>query len=109
MTNKERFLENRDETGRYCIYSTKTGIKYYIEPLETGDRITWGDLDPASKNITGGYGIKYKGSVRPSESLINEEEFQNVVTLKKGVSPNSYVDEIDEIRYLQGFRPKESI
>jgi len=104
---KQRFLENTDHTGRFCVYSVKTGITYYVEPLDGKDRVTWGDLNPASKNIEGAYGTKYKGSIHPSESLINEEEFKNVVILERGVSPQGYINEIDEIRYKEGFRPKE--
>lgn len=31
----KRFLEKTDETGRFIVYSTKTGISYYVEPIKT--------------------------------------------------------------------------
>ena len=66
------FLVNRDETGREIMYFPETGKKYYIEWIGNGHS-TWGDIDPATKKLTGSYGTKYRGSVRPEESVITEE------------------------------------
>lgn len=87
-------------TGRYYIHSIRTGRTYCVEPLdsrhENREQSAWGDVDPATKKVTGSYGEKYKGSVSPEESIITEENgFKNIVELPAGTSPNSYIDVID--------------
>ncbi len=105
---KQRFLVNRDHTGRFIIYSPRTGITYFVEPLDGGEKKVWGDMDPASKDTTGSYGQKYKGSIRKEESLITEENgFKNIEILSPGISPNGTINEIDDLRYEQGYRPVE--
>lgn len=107
MDIKERFLTNTDETGRFIVYSTLTGITYFIEPLDEGSRVKWGDVDPATKETTGQYGKKYKGAIKSEESLITEENgFKNIQTLEPGFSPHSYLASLDNLRYEQGYRPK---
>jgi hypothetical protein len=104
-----QFLHKRDETGRYMVYSQLTGITYCVEPIDTNQKTDWGDVNPATGKVEGGYGLKYKGSVKISESLITEENgFKNIETLKAGVSPMGYITEVDEQRYKEGFRPKNS-
>jgi hypothetical protein len=103
----KRFLTNTDDTGRFVVYSTKTGIAYYVEPLEGGERRDWGDVDPATKATTGTYGEKYRGAVHKRDSLIDEKHgFQNVTTLPAGTSPNWHIDYIDDMRYAEGYRPR---
>lgn len=95
--NPKEFLINSDETGRFIVKSLVTGRTYYVEPLDSGERTDWGDLDPATKKLTGDYGNKYKGSVKESESLITPENgFTNITTLPAGYSPLEYIDEIDK-------------
>lgn len=79
-------------TGRYFIQ--KNGRTFCVEPI--GDNHTvWGDIDPASKKITGDYGNKYRGSVEESESIITEKNgFKNIMTLPAGVSPDSVISEL---------------
>ena len=60
---KKRFLFNRDETGRFIVKSTKTGKSYFVEVIDGDERTNWGDVDPATKKMTGSYGDKYKGSI----------------------------------------------
>jgi hypothetical protein len=89
---RKKFLINTDETGRFIVCSKRTGVTYFVEPIGHGKTV-WGDLDPATKQLTGNYGQKYRGSVKPEESLISEEVgFKEVVTLDKGVSPLMYID-----------------
>lgn len=106
---KQQFLTNTDETGRFIVYSCRTGISYYIEPLDVGSRIKWGDVDPATKDTIGTYGKKYTGAIKPKDSLITEENgFKNIEILKSGVSPLGEINRIDDIRYEEGYRPKST-
>ena len=94
---KKRFLRDTDETGRFIVVSNKTGVKYYVEPIDTNERNDWGDLDPVDKKLKGDYGLKYKGSIKPDESLITEENgFENIVELGIGESPLDYINRIDK-------------
>ncbi|MEZ0004791.1 hypothetical protein ABH942_000134 [Flavobacterium sp. 28YEA47A] len=75
----KRFLTNTDETGRFLMKSRLTGIIYFVEPIYNGKTPEWGDLDPATKKLTGNYGSKYTGAVTKKESLITEENgFVNI-------------------------------
>lgn len=101
MTEKndaiKNFLVNSDETGRFIVTSLKTGKKYYVEPLDCGNRTEWGDLNPSTKKLEGDYGSKYKGSVKESESLITEENgFDNIITLPPGHSPLDYIEQLEK-------------
>lgn len=96
MTDKD-FLVNSDDTGRFIVTSLVTGRKYYVEPLDTGERTEWGDLNPSTKKLEGAYGSKHKGSVRESESMITEENgFENIVTLEPGYSPLECIEQLDK-------------
>lgn len=64
---KKKFLFNRDETGRFIVKSIKTGKSYFVEAIDGEERTSWGDVDPATKKMTGSYGDKYKGSIRKFE------------------------------------------
>jgi hypothetical protein len=89
------FLKNTDETGRFVVTSVRTGKSYAVEAIGNGHAADWGDMDPATKKLTGNYGNKYTGSVRSSESLINESNFVNIKTLPIGESPFSYIEKLD--------------
>jgi hypothetical protein len=95
-----KFLYNRDETGRFIVKSPKTGRIYFIEPIDGDERTVWGDYNPATKDFeTSNYG-KYKGSVKPSESMITEEKgFEKIHTLGVGESPLEFINRIDEEYY----------
>ena len=93
----KKFMMNRDETGRFIVKSMKTGKTYYVEALDSDERTDWGDLDPVTKKMTGSYGDKYKGSIRPEESLITKENgFDKIHTLGVGESPLDYINRIDD-------------
>ena len=95
-----KFLYNRDETGRFIVKSPKTGRIYFIEPIDGDERTVWGDYNPATKDFeTSNYG-KYKGSVKPSESMITEENgFEKIHELGPGESPLEYIERIDDEYY----------
>jgi len=95
FTNK--FLLNTDETGRFIVKSKKTGKTYFVEPIDGGERTSWGDYNPITKDFeTSNYG-KYNGSVKPEESLITEENgFDRIHTLGVGESPLDYIERLEE-------------
>ena len=78
---KRNFLTNRDETGREIVTFPETGKVYYIEYIEPRNfRSDWGDVNPATGNVEGSYGDKFKGSIKVSESVItNENGFDKIV------------------------------
>lgn len=91
------FLINSEDTGRFVVKSLKTGKTYFIEPIDGGERIDWGDINPATKKIEGDYGTKHKGAIKESESLITEENgFKNIVTLGPGYSPLDYIEQLEK-------------
>lgn len=93
----KNFLVNSDDTGRFIVTSLKTGKKYYVEPIDDGNKAEWGDLNPSTKKMEGDYGLKHKGAVKPSESLITKENgFDNIVTLKPGHSPIDYIEQLEK-------------
>lgn len=94
---KKRFLFNRDKTGRFIVKSIKTGKSYFVEVIDGDERTNWGDVDPATKKMTGSYGDKYKGSIRKEESMITKENgFDKIHTLGVGESPLDYINRIDD-------------
>lgn len=99
MTNdiRTKFLTNTDETGRFIVYSPRTGKTYFVEPIEGAHTPKWGSIDPATGNLMHKKGDgKYKGGIRADESLITEENgFKNIRMLDVGVSPHLAIDYID--------------
>lgn len=92
----KRFLTNTDETGRFIIKSLVTGRTYYVEPIGNGRPADWGDINPATKEVEGNYGLKYVGCVSEKDSLITEENgFKIIETLEAGVSPLSVIYQRD--------------
>lgn len=101
----EKFLINRDETGRFIVRSNKTGKIYFVETLDEGERTSWGDYNPTTKNFeTSNYG-KYKGSIKSEESMITKENgFDKIHVLMPGESPLEYIDRIDNEYYETVYR-----
>jgi hypothetical protein len=95
--NQKDFLVNSEDTGRFIVTSLKTGKKYFVEPIDNGERVEWGDLNPATKKLEGNYGSKHKGAIKESESLITGENgFTNIVTLPPGFSPLEYIENMEK-------------
>jgi hypothetical protein len=81
--------------GRY--YVTQGGRTFCIEPIDShaGRGGNWGDVDPATKRVTGSYGEKYPGAVHPDDSIITKENgFKNIVMLPPGTSPEGFITEL---------------
>ena len=96
---KSRFLTNTDETGRFLVYSERTGKTYFVEPVINGKTPEWGSIDPATGKLMHKKGDgKYTGGIKPAESLITVENgfaADKITMLNKGVSPNWAIDAID--------------
>lgn len=95
----EQFLENRDESGRFVVYSIRTGKRYCVEPIGDGRGGDWGSENPATKVIEHKKGDgKFTGSIKPSESMITEENGfkpEHIHQTKIGESVMGYIDELD--------------
>lgn len=95
--NTKQFLTNADQSGRHIITSLKTGKRYFIEPIDPQNKVSFGDINPATKKVEGDYGDKYKGSVSESESLITEDNnFINIQYCGVGVSPYAYIEQLEK-------------
>jgi hypothetical protein len=93
---RTKFLTNTDETGRFIVYSSRTGRSYYVEPIgnvKTG----WGSIDPATKKVVNKPGAgKYRGSIDEEDSLITPENgFEKIHMLEPGTSPLHAIDVLD--------------
>jgi hypothetical protein len=94
---RTKFLTNTDETGRFIVFSPRTGKTYAVEPIVGAHTPEWGSIDPATGNLMHKKGDgKYKGGIRADESLISEENgFINIQTLDIGTSPLNAIDVLD--------------
>lgn len=94
--DEKRFLAKSDETGRFIVKSLVTGKSYFVETIGDSRPAYWGDLDPATKKMTGSYGEKHCGCISDKESLITEENgFDKIEYLGVGVSPMSAIEKRD--------------
>jgi hypothetical protein len=94
---RQKFLTNTDDTGRFLVYSTRTGKTYAVEPIEGAHTPKWGSIDPATGDLMHKKGDgKYKGGIRADESLITEENgFTNIQLLDVGTSPHHAIEVLD--------------
>ncbi len=93
---RKQFLINSEETGRFIVKSIRTGKVYFVEPIHEGKRVQWGDIDPASKKVTGSYGKKYAGAVSPKESILTKENGFDHIEMVKG-SPFAEIERRDRV------------
>ena len=93
----QRFLYKTEDSGRFLVTSKITGVTYFVEPIDPGKpTILWGDMDPATKKMTGDYGNKRRGAVLAEQSLITTENgFQNIALVKG--SPLGEIDRRDRL------------
>lgn len=95
--NSKRFLKDSDNTGRFIVKSKVTGKRYFVEVVGNTHAADWGDLDPATKKMTGSYGERYEGCIPEKDSLITEENgFEKITTLPAGVSPFDEIEKRDK-------------
>jgi len=67
-------------------------VKFRVEVLKPRQRSkTWGDVDPASGNVTGSYGNEI-GIDEKNSQITKENGYTNIVVLPAGVSPQAYID-----------------
>lgn len=94
------FLEQTDDTGRFLVYSERTGKTYAVEPIWR-KTANWGSIDPATKELTNKKGfMKHRGAVREENSLMHEGQgFINVQMLEPGTSPLHAIHVMDA-KYL---------
>lgn len=94
-----KFLENRDETGRFYVYSFRTRKTYFIEPIGPDRPADWGSYNPSTGKIENKKGFdKFTGAISESESLITKENgFENIQYSGIGASPFSVIDNMDAL------------
>lgn len=93
------FIANTDDTGRFIVLSSRTGKKYYVEPIvpRHNDIQKWGSIDPATGKLMNKKGHdKHRGAIDADESLITPENgFKNIILLDVGTSPLHAIDVMD--------------
>ena len=97
--DRQVFLENRDDTGRFIVKYLETGKEYYVEPINNeSHRTDWGSYNPGTGKVETKKGhAKHEGGVKPSESLITKENgFEDIHMLQVGESPLGYIDMLHE-------------
>jgi len=94
---RQKFLTERDESGRFIVTSYRTGKLYFVEPIG-GDRpADWGSYNPSTGNIENKKGTgKFRGSIDEKDSMITKENgFDDIHYAGIGGSPFSKIDELD--------------
>jgi len=92
---KQKFLTDRDDTGREIHVSMRTGRKYYVEYIGSDRPANWGSVNPVNGEfmVKKGWG-KERGSIDESDSMITKENgFDEVYTGTGSVA--SKIAEID--------------
>jgi hypothetical protein len=96
---RSKFLTNTDDTGRFIVYSKRTGRSYFVEPIVGAHTPEWGSIDPATGKMMHKKGDgKYRGGINASESLITPENGfapEKITLLDVGVSPLNAIDVLD--------------
>ena len=96
--NFMKTIKIMSQTGRHTI--TVQGRTFVIEPIDNSlgkGKERWGDIDPATKKVTGNYGNKYLGSIHEDESIITKENgFKNIHMTSEGESPYDVIRKLLE-------------
>lgn len=96
---RQRFLESRDDSGRFLVTSYRTGKTYFVEPIGSNRSADWGSYNPGTGNIENKKGFdKHRGSIDEKDSLITKENgFERIHYSGIGGSPFSIIDNLDSI------------
>jgi hypothetical protein len=96
---RQRFLESRDDSGRFLVKSYRTGKTYFVEPIGSNRSADWGSYNPGTGNIENKKGFdKHRGSIDEKDSLITKENgFEKIHYSGIGGSPFSIIDNLDSI------------
>ena len=84
-------------TGRYRVIDLKTGKYVIVEPVDDKKHRSrsWGDIDPATKTVSGNYGNKYNGAVEEKDSIIRKENgYNKIETTDVGESPTTIINKL---------------
>ena len=94
---RKRFLEGRDDSGRFIVTSYRTGKTYFVEPIGPDRAADWGSYNPSTGKIENKKGFdKHRGAIDESDSLIIKENgFEDIRYSGVGGSPFSVIDELD--------------
>lgn len=84
------------DTGRYYV---KVGERTFcVEPIDNTagkGRKHWGDIDPATKTVTGNYGNKSIGAIHEDDSIITKENgYDEIYNIGIGESPDSFIQRL---------------
>lgn len=98
---RKQFLTNTDETGRFIVYSQRTGRQYFVEPVMKRDTPRdgeWGSINPGQKDLMHKKGDgKYTGAVTEAESIVTlDNGFSKVHDCEPGLSPHAKIEWIDK-------------
>jgi len=94
---RKRFLESRDDSGRFLVTSYRTGKTYFVEPIGPDRAADWGSYNPSTGKIENKKGFdKHRGAIDEKDSLITKENgFEDIRYSGIGGSPFSVIDELD--------------
>lgn len=95
---RQKFLVDREESGRFLVKSFRTGKTYFVEPIGPDRAADWGSYNPGTGNIENKKGFdKYRGSIDEKDSMITKENgFDEIHYSGIGGSPMSVIDKLDE-------------
>lgn len=94
---RKQFLTDRDETGRFIVFSYRTGKTYFVEPIGPDRPADWGSYNPSTDKIENKKGFdKFTGAISEKESMITKENgFEDIRYSGIGGSPFSVIEEMD--------------
>lgn len=98
---RKKFLESRDDTGRFIVTSFRTGKSYCVEPIGPDRAADWGSYNPGTGKIENKKGFdKHRGAIDEKNSLITKENgFEKIEYSGIGGSPFSIIEKMD-LKYL---------
>lgn len=93
----KNFMTETDDTGRFIVYSYRTGVRYFVEPIDNRERTdwtNWGSIDPSTGTLVNKPGFrKYHGAINEKDSLITEENgFTQIKMCEPGLSPHAWIE-----------------